>query len=570
MRRWSLFSFLSFRVPVLSAFVGIVFARALAAGVVINEIYYDHPGADDGWEFVELHNPDTVSCVLTGWALQTLDGATGAAKVVWTASPGASLEPGGFLCVAGIERAPAAGLLLRGTLGNGPDAIRLVSPAGTADLVGYGACASGDLYEGAPAPDVPAGSCLARKPDGGDSGRNDADFVAAPPTPGRRNFFRFDIGMSLVPEGALPCGGALFSLKVRIANCGLEAARGSVSILSGVSAAGTAGFTGARRHSFDLAVSAADSIDLVLAAPEAPRFEVRARFDGAVDENAANDSFRALLGSSPGAVVVNEIMYRPEREMSEWIEIANGSDAACNLKGWTICDATGARRLVSSADAILPPRSFSILAKDSASFARQYPSCAASVRAVEGGWPSLNDTDRGERADAVSLFDESGVLVETVSYRDLLGDERGRSIERISTGACSARPGGIWHRCAAKRRATPGSENSTRVGQTPRSRGLSVSPNPFSPRRDGEVMVAGAREAGETGFLARIFDREGYEVRRLFGESGGADVFACRWDGRTSDGRSARTGLYICLVEYAGAGGAICRREKACIVVAGD
>jgi hypothetical protein len=570
MRRWSFFPFLSFRVPVSSAFIGILFARAVAAGVVINEVYYDHPGRDDGWEFVELHNPDTVPCALTGWALEAVDGATGAAKVVWAASPGASLEPGGFLCVAGIELAPAAGLALKGTLGNGPDAIRLVSPSGPADLVGYGACASGELFEGAPAPDVPAGSGLARKPDGYDTGRNDADFVPAPPTPGRRNFFRFDIGMRLVPGEILPCRGALFSIVLRIANRGLEPARGSVSILSDVSIAGSAGFTGARRHSFDLAVSAVDSIELVLAAPEAPRFDVRACFDGAVDENPANDSSRACLGSSPGAVVVNEIMYRPAPEMSEWIEIVNASDAGCNLKGWTLCDAGGARRLVSSADAILPPGAFSILAKDSASFAREFPACAAPVRGVEGGWPSLNDADRGDRADAVLLFDETGVLVEAVSYRDLLGDERGRSIERVSTGVCSGRAGGIWHRCAAKRRATPGSENSTRVARSARPGGLSVSPNPFCPRRDGEVSVAGARETGETGFLARIFDREGYEVRRLFGERGGADIFSCRWDGRTSDGRSARTGLYICLVEYTGAGGVVCRREKACIVVAGD
>ncbi len=570
MRRWSLFSFLPSRAFVSSVIIGIVVSRAVAAGVVINEVYYDHPGRDDGWEFVELHNPDTIPCALAGWALETLDGATGAAKLVWTASPGAIIGPGGFLCIAGIERAPAAGLLLRGTLGNGPDAIRLVSPSGAADLVGYGACASGDLFEAAPAQDVSAGSCLARKPDGHDSGRNDEDFVPALPTPGRRNFFRFDIGMSIPPADALPCRGSLFPLKTMIANCGLEPARGSVSILSDVIADGCGGFSGVRRYSFDLAVSAVDSFELILAAPEAIRFAIRARFDRAVDENPANDSVRAFLGASPGAIVVNEIMYRPAIGMSEWIELVNVSGADRNLKGWTLCDATGSRRLISAADAILPPGTFAILARDSASFAFEFPLCAAPVRGVEGGWPSLNDADGKVRADAVSLHDESGMLVEAVSYRDLLGDERGRSIERVSADACSGRAGGIWHRCAAKRGATPGDANSTRVDQSPRSAGLFVSPNPFSPRRDGEVSVAGTRVAGETGFLARIFDREGYEVARLFGESGGADIFSCRWDGRTSDGRIARTGLYVCLVEYIEAGGVVCRREKACIVVAGD
>jgi hypothetical protein len=570
MRRWSLFHFHSFGALVASAFLEIVFAHSCAAGVVINEVYYDHSGRDDGWEFIEIHNPDAFHHALSGWFLEALDGATGNAKVVWAASPGALIGPGDFLCIAGIERAPSPGYLLKGTLGNGPDAVRLVSPSGIVDLVGYGACASSDLYETIPAPDVSAGTSLARKPDGFDSDRNDADFVSALPTPGRRNFFRRDAGIRLVGDDALPCRGTPFSLKLRIVNCGLDPMSGLVSIHAEVRESGFAASSVEVERDIDLAVSSADSIELALAAPRSRRFEVRAYLDGAPDENPLNDTTVVSLGASPGAVVINEIMYRPEKEMSEWIEIVNVSGIDCNLAGWALCDATGSRRLVSSADMILPPGGFAILAKDSASFAREFPACEAPVSGIEGGWPALNDTDKGDRADAVALFDEAGVLVERVSYRDLLGAERGRSIERASTEFCSDRAGGIWHRCAARLRATPGRENSTLVDRSPRSGGLSVSPNPFCPRRDGEVSVTGKRAEGETGFLVRIFDREGYELRRVFGECGGADVFSCRWDGRSDGGARARTGLYVCLVEYIGSGGGVCRREKTCIVVAGN
>lgn len=570
MRRWSLFHFHSFGALCAGAFIEIVFARSCAAGVVVNEVYYDHPGVDDGWEFVEIHNPDTVPHALSGWFLEALDGATGAAKVVWTAPSGAIIGAGEFLCVAGIARGPFSGFLLKGTLGNGPDAVRLVSPSGAADLVGYGACASGDLSETAPAPDVAAGASLARKPDGSDSGRNDADFVSALPTPGRRNFFRRDAGISLARENVLPCRGAPFSLRLRIANRGLDPMSGRISIHAEARESGFAASSVDVERDLDLAVSSGDSIELTLGGPQSPRFEVRAYLDGAPDENPANDTSFVSLGASPGAIVINEIMYRPEKEMSEWIEIVNVSDADCDLGGWALCDATGSRRLVSSEGVILPPGGYMILAKDSASFAGEFPACEAPVRSVEGGWPALNDTDKGDRADAVALFDDSGVLVERVSYRDLLGIERGRSIERASTAFCSDRAGGIWHRSAGRLRATPGRENSTRADRPARSRGLSVSPNPFCPRRDGEVTVTGMRAGGETGFSARIFDREGYELRRVFGECGGADVFSCRWDGRSSGGVVARTGLYVCLVEYIGPGGAICRKEKTCIVVAED
>jgi hypothetical protein len=570
MRRWSLFHFHSFGALVASVFIEIIFALPCGAGVVINEVYYDHPGRDDGWEFIEIYNPDAVPYALSGWVLEALDGTTGNGKVVWAAPPGALIGPGEFLCIAGIERAPFAEYLLKGTLGNGPDAVRLVSPSGIIDLVGYGSCASSDLYETAPAPDVSAGTSLARKPDGFDSDRNDADFVSAPPTPGRRNFFRLDVGIRLVGQDALPCRGTSFSLKLRIVNCGLEPINSRVSILTEVRDPGFVASSGELERTLDLAVSAADSIEVTLAAPQLPRFEVRAYLDGAPDENPVNDTTFVSIGASPGEIVINEIMYRPQSGMSEWIEIANVSAADCNLRGWALSDATGSRRLVSSTDVILPPGGFSILAKDSAVFAREFPACEAPVSGIEGGWPALNDSDKGDRADAVALFDESGVLVERVSYRDLLGAERGRSIERVSTEFCSDRAGGIWHRSAAELRATPGRENSMLVERSPRSRGLSVSPNPFCPRRDGEASVTGKRAEGETGFLVKIFDREGYEIRRVFGECGGADIFSCRWDGRSSGGALARTGLYVCLVEYIGPGGGVCRKEKICIVVAGD
>ncbi len=570
MRRWSLFYFHSFGALVAGVFIEIIFAHSCTAGVVINEVYYDHPGVDEGWEFVEIHNPDTCPHALSGWFLEVLDGKTGTGKIVWAAPSDALIGPGDFFCVAGIARAPSPGFLLKGTLGNGPDAVRLVSPSGVADLVGYGACASSDLYETAPAPDVSAGASLARKPDGVDSDRNDADFVSASPSPGRRNFFRLDIGIGPGGETVLPCRGTPFSLKLRIANCGLEPMRSRVSVLAEARESGFVASSGKAERTLDLAPSSVDSIELALAGPQSLRFEVRAYLDGAPDENPANDTISVSLGASPGAIVINEIMYRPEKEMSEWVEIVNVSHADCNLGGWALCDATGSKRLVSSADMILPPGGFSILARDSASFAREFPACEAPVRVIEGGWPALNDTDKGDRADAVALFDESGVLVERVSYRDLLGAERGRSIERVSTGFCSDRAGGIWHRSTARLRATPGRENSTRVDRPPRSGGLSVSPNPFCPRRDGQVSVTGKRDGGESGFFMRIFDREGYELRRVFGECGGADVFSCRWDGRSTGGVLARTGLYICLVEYIGSEGAVCRKEKTCIVVAGD
>jgi hypothetical protein len=567
---WSRFHSRSIRTIVFCVPVLSFGAFPSAAGVVINEIYYDHPGSDDGWEFVELYNASEIPVDLSGWRLEFLDGASLGAVAVWTAGAGTRIEPATCVCIAGAERNPAPDFTLRGILGNGPDAVRLVGPSGIVDVIGYGACPSSDFYETSPAIDVAPGLSLSRRPDGFDSDRNDADFVASSPTPGRRNFFLHDVRVRLAEGEVFPCRGSPFSLIVRIANSGVEPFGGRLWILAEAIEGGSVSSSGRSERVVDLPASAVDSVEVVLAAPESARFEVRAYLDGIHDDYPANDTAVVSLASSPGSIVINEIMYRPLEGMGEWIELANGSGEALDLRGWSVCDAAGSPRLLSTADFAISPGGFAILAKDSFSFASQFPGCRAPVKSPEGGWPSLNDTDRDGVADVIELFDERGVLVERVSYRALLGSERGRSIERISASVCSDRPGGIWHRCARSSGSTPGEENSTGIESMSARRGITISPNPFCPKRDGEAAITGERSEDESGFSVRIFGLDGCEVRRVFGEIGGCRTFSCRWDGRANDGSPVRTGLYVCLVEFVGSGGGVCRREKKCIAVAGD
>jgi hypothetical protein len=570
MRRWSLFHCYSFRLSVLFLVALSCGVLPCGAGVVINEIYYDHPGRDEGWEFVEIYNATEAAVDLSLWRLESIDGATGRVTTVWTAPMAARIAPGALLCIAGSARDPASGFLLKGSLGNGPDAVRLVSPECAADLVGYGACASSDLYESSPAGEAAAGSSLARKPDGFDSDVNATDFVVAAPTPGRMNFFQRDVALRFAGQRSLPCRGSAFPMRVTVDNAGLAPFAAGLSVVMEVSADGLAASSVRAELDCELGVAAADSLEIVLAAPLVDRFTVRAYLAGAPDDNASNDSARVSIASSPGAAVVSEIMYRPGQGMSEWVEIENRSAQECNLASWTLCDATGSRRLVSSGDFVIASGAFVILAKDSAAFAREFPACAVPVKSPENGWPSLNDTDRGNVADMVALFDGEGVLVERVSYRNILGSERGRSIERISSDVCSDRAGGIWRRCAARSGATPGRKNTALMERMPERHGLTISPNPLCPARDGSAAITGDLVEGESGYFVRIFDLAGFEVRRIIGEMGGARVFTCRWDGRANNDSPVRAGLYVCCVEFIGTGGGVCRREKKCIAVAGD
>ena len=106
-------------------FLPIITARAAHAGLVVNELYYDHPGADGGYEFVELLNTGDASLSLDGVVLEFHNGSGEGWTVLWSAPPGLALAPGALWVLGGDLVLPAPDMVVGISLQNGPDAIRL-------------------------------------------------------------------------------------------------------------------------------------------------------------------------------------------------------------------------------------------------------------------------------------------------------------------------------------------------------------------------------------------------------------------------------------------------------------
>jgi hypothetical protein len=161
---------------------------AQAMGVQISEVLYDAPGADDGHVFVELYGPAGQDLDL--FLLEGINGADGRAGPLLELS--GRIPTDGFFVIADgageTTLVPEADLVLDFDLQNGPDSLVLRGPAGgVVDALGYGLFGPDDVFagEGAPAPDPPAGSSVARWFADVDTDDNARDFhVLAGPTPG--------------------------------------------------------------------------------------------------------------------------------------------------------------------------------------------------------------------------------------------------------------------------------------------------------------------------------------------------------------------------------------------------
>ncbi|MGB9720346.1 MAG: T9SS type A sorting domain-containing protein [bacterium] len=142
--------------------------------VYINEIYYDAPGTDSGC-YIELFGQENMN--LDGFTLVGVNG-NGGADYDTIILGGFSIPSDGFFVIAQNSWVPNADLVDPGAdLQNGPDNLELRFNRITIDALGYGIL-DGWIFTGEwlPAPDVVAGHCLGRYPDGNDTDDNFTDF----------------------------------------------------------------------------------------------------------------------------------------------------------------------------------------------------------------------------------------------------------------------------------------------------------------------------------------------------------------------------------------------------------
>jgi hypothetical protein len=163
--------------------------------LVINEVDYDQPDADDG-EFIELFNPSDCPVSTEGLRLNLINGANGQAVVYGGADlseAGPAIPPGGYLVAgsAGVVAALAKGvpaIAISASIQNGdPDGIVLGHGEDVLDSLSYGGNIPGVTETESAPTDVGQGS-IGRCENGVDSDDNAADFLFSDvPTPGAEN-----------------------------------------------------------------------------------------------------------------------------------------------------------------------------------------------------------------------------------------------------------------------------------------------------------------------------------------------------------------------------------------------
>ncbi len=543
---------------VLFFFLPIIAARAASAGLVINEMYYDHPGADGGYEFVEFMNTGEAALSLDGVALEFHNGTGEGWTLLWQAPPGLTLEAGALFALGGDLVLPTPDVVVSISLQNGPDAVRLVRGSEILDVLGYGGLDDPLYVETHGVAVVTAGKSIARTPDGRDTGDNLADFVAVAPTPGRRNVALHDVAIAI--PAATPLRSARLRagterLTIEIENRGLaDVVAGAVGVATRDSSefGVVAGATVTNGAAIDPGGCEVVAVAISLAGDGYHFVDVTAHYS--FDERAQNDrvSLMRRVGSPP--LLVSEILSAPRAGCPQFVELYNAGSTVLDLTGFAIRDTRLKPAVIASDSLVIAPREFVVLSPDP-DVLRTCVNVSGRVFDVNGTWPSFNKSG-STFADSVVVMDRFEIAVDAVAYPGLKTSQTGFSLERVDLFATEAPRTAVWSLSRASG-GSPGSMSASGLSEPPRA-ACDVSPNPFVA---GDLLrVAVASTDGVARVTVRVYEPSGRRVADIGTASSFPAVLL--WDGRAADGEWVRAGIFVLACESFSADGARVGVEK--------
>ncbi|WP_422361262.1 lamin tail domain-containing protein [Reichenbachiella sp.] len=251
-------------------------------------------------------------------------------------------------------------------------------------------------------------------------------------------------------------------------------------------------------------------------------------------------------------IVINEVLFNPRSNEVDFVEIYNNSEKAIDLKDWRLADKISDQKIVSSEHFVIYPSEYLALTPDPDILSLAYPNGDYSRMRTMNSFPGLSDAE-----DSVILMNDQGVLIDQMEYKDdyhfnLLDDDEGVSLERVSFEAESTNPDSWRSAASTVGFATPGVINSQLQTANQSTATVAIEPRVFVPDNTGmNDFTTISYQLSQTGNFANvhIYSTNGVLIKTLAeGELLSTNGFFT-WDGITDNGSLASVGYYVVVFE---------------------
>ncbi|MBK7130161.1 MAG: lamin tail domain-containing protein [Crocinitomicaceae bacterium] len=270
-------------------------------------------------------------------------------------------------------------------------------------------------------------------------------------------------------------------------------------------------------------------------------------------------------------LILNEIMFNPLTNGSDYVEIYNRSEKILDLNdlmmaNWDDDSIANYKDVINQQQLILPGE-YILLTEDSTDIQHDF-SIYGVGRFVIMDLPTYND-DSG----SVYLLNSSFQVIDFFRYDEdmhyaLITDEEGKSLERgtFDGGMNNAE---IWHTAAENVAwGTPGYLNSQLL--YPAVNGaVTLSPEIFSPDNDGYQDVLTIQlelETTDNIINIEIYDNRGRMIKELKDNFFAGNSALFTWDGSTEENTKAPIGTYVLLITITHADGSKSTYKEVCVV----
>lgn len=291
-----------------------------------------------------------------------------------------------------------------------------------------------------------------------------------------------------------------------------------------------------------------------------------------------------ISGSTPGklnsinyipsynrnSIIINEIMYDPDSDFSEYLEFYNTTNDTINIGGWKVEDENENNYKLEETSFKIPPYDYFILIADSSTLKKFNLSDYNLLNILNTS--SLGLSNNGE---LILLKDARGFVIDSVFYNDNWNNKniystKGKSLERINPLLSSIDPQN-WSTSVNPLGGTPGKVNSIFVVNLNKSSNISISPNPFSPDNDGFedfTIINYNLSQAIAQIRIKIFDSKGRLVKTLLNNQASGSSGSVVFDGLDESGNPLKMGIYIIFLEALNDNSGVVETIKSAFVVA--
>jgi hypothetical protein len=267
------------------------------------------------------------------------------------------------------------------------------------------------------------------------------------------------------------------------------------------------------------------------------------------------------LGLSTAAavndIIINEILFNPTSDGTDYVEIYNRSNKIINLKTLLIANRSSAgaianMRALTSSDRAMFPGEYFVLSEDEAIVKRQFTAKNLSAFINISSMPSYSD-DKGN----VVLTDNGGLVIDELAYDAkwhfaLINNSEGVALERIDPNAATQNKDNWYSAAKDAGYGTPTYQNSQFRLDLQVQGDITTMPEVFSPDNDGnDDFLTITYRFPETGYVMNItvYDAAGRPVKALQRNAICSQQGNFRWDGLNDKLQQLPLGPYVIFTE---------------------